>query len=119
MCIRDEKKRLKNINCPTKLDIFGHDVQVVSRFKLLGVFLDDELSLEANVENVSSRVYSCLFSLKSKFFLSKDTKLQFFETIILHIFDYCISKCCQLTLKSTFYQLTLFLQINFVFIVDF
>ena len=82
MCIRDKKKRLKNINCPTKLDIFGHDSQVVTRFKFLGVFLDDELSFEANVEKVFSRVNSCLFSLKSKFFFSKDTKLQFFKTFI-------------------------------------
>ena len=92
MCISDKKnKNNKHIIYPLNLNICGHDVEVVSKFKLLGVILDNNLNFIENFENTSRKVYSSLFSLKSKFFLSKETKLQFFKTFILPLFDYCIS----------------------------
>ena len=63
----------------------------MSSFKLLGVYIDCNLIFKENVSNISSKVYASLFSLKSKFFLSIETKLQFFKTFILPHFDYCIS----------------------------
>ena len=71
---------------------FGDDVvRVVKVFKLLGVHLDCTLSFVTNVEETCKKVRGALFSLKSKFFLSFETKLQFFKTFILPHFDYCIS----------------------------
>ena len=82
-----------NESIPTSLHFMNKTIEIslVKQFKLLGVILDDKLNFKQNIDNICSRVHSTLFSLKSKFFLSQETKLQFFKTFILPIFDYCLS----------------------------
>jgi hypothetical protein len=73
---------------------FGDDVvRVVKVFTLLGVHIDCTLSFVTNVEESCKKVRGggALFSLKSKFFLLYETRLQFFKTFISPHFDYCIS----------------------------
>ena len=67
------------------------DINVVFKFKLLGVVIDSKLSFVDNVEQTCKKVRAALFSMKSKFFLTLETKQQFFKTSILPHFDYCIS----------------------------
>ena len=81
----------KNICIPESVLLNNVNIKTVSSFKLLGVYIDSNLTFKENVSNTSSKVYACLFSLKSKFFLSIETKLQFFKTFLLPHFDYCIS----------------------------
>ena len=86
-----KNKKENSVDIPLSVKLFNIDIEIISKFKLLGVIIDKNLNFNDNFENISSKVYSCLFSLKSKFFLSFDTKLQFFKTFILPIFDYCLS----------------------------
>ena len=81
----------KNLCIPESVLLNNVSVKTVSSFKLLGVYIDCNLTFKENVSNISSKVYGSLFSLKSKFFLSIETKLQFSKTFILPHFDYCIS----------------------------
>jgi ribonuclease P/MRP protein subunit RPP40 len=89
MFITDYKRTI----FPNFIIINNINISVVSSFKLLGVIIDKHISFKENINNISSKVYASLFSLKSKFFLSMETKLQFLKTFILPHFDYCLSLC--------------------------
>jgi hypothetical protein len=59
------------------------------------------LSFVTNVEETCKKVRGALFSLKSKLFLSYETRLQFFQTFILPHFDYFISLAICFTYNRT------------------
>ncbi len=61
------------------------------KIQITGILLDSTLTFVANVEETCKKVRAALFSLKSKFFLSNGTRLQFFKTFVLPHFDYCIA----------------------------
>ncbi len=63
----------------------------VESFKLFGVTLDNKLSFVLHVSNMRKQILKRLNSIEKLFFLSYDEKVQFFKTLILPIFDYCIS----------------------------
>jgi hypothetical protein len=86
-------RKRKNENIPDSC-VFGLDkVSIMRKFKLLGVIIDDELSFKDHVEGICGKVNAGLFSIKSKCFLSMQTKIQFFKTLMLPHFDYCSSLC--------------------------
>ena len=69
MFITDNKRTI----FPNFIIVNNINISVVSSFKLLGVIIDKHLSFKENINNISSKVYASVFSLKSKFFLSIET----------------------------------------------
>jgi hypothetical protein len=67
------------------------DIDVVPSFRLLGVTIDNKLSFHKYISMTCGRINNALFSIKRLFFLPLATKIQFFKTFILPIFDYCLS----------------------------
>ena len=82
----------KRIELPTSIDI-GNNImiEVVTKFKLLGIQIDNKLSFEQHVSDTCLKINRKLFSIKRIFYLSTSVKLQFFKTFLLPHFDYCIS----------------------------
>ena len=116
MFITDNKRTI----FPNFIIVNNINISVVSSFKLLGVIIDKHLSFKENINNISSKVYASLFSLKSKYFLTMETKLQFFKTLILPHFDYCLSLCIYYSIelrkelkKLYYFCLRKLLNINF------
>ena len=83
----------RKIALPTSVNIDGNCVEVVSVFKLLGVFIDNKLTFTQHVCSVKNNVNKRLYSFKRLFYLPLAVKLQFFKTFILPIFDYCSTIC--------------------------
>ena len=85
------KKKGKKVIVPTSIDHPGTKIEIVSKFKLLGVTIDSKLSFTDHVTLVAKSINSKLFAIKKLFYLSFDVKLLFFKTFILPFFDYCLS----------------------------
>jgi hypothetical protein len=83
----------RKITIPTFININGNIVEVVTVFKLLGVYIDNKLTFSQHVCSVKNNVNKRLFSFKRLFFLPLVVKLQFFKTFILPLFDYCSTIC--------------------------
>ena len=69
----------KHIAFPSKLLIFGAEVEVVNTFKLLGVTIDSNLDFHQYIENIKATINRKLFSFKRLFFpllLNKTTIFQ-------------------------------------------
>ena len=84
---------LKNITIPNECDFGYACVKLVHHFKLLGVIIDEHLSFKQHINQASKKINGAMSSKKSKFFLSMETRLQFFKTFVLPHFDYCLSLC--------------------------
>ena len=67
------------------------DIEVVSSFKLLGVTIDNKFKFHKYISMTCGRISNQLHSIKRLFFLPLATKIQFFKTFILPLFDYCLS----------------------------
>ncbi len=81
--------RNKRIKIPDNFTFNDITIKCVNEFKLLGVTIDNKLSFDAHVSNLSRTINSKLFSIKRIFYLSSSVKIQFFKTFILPYFDYC------------------------------
>ena len=82
-------KRIKGLRDLKEIKIGNTNVQVVDKFKLLGVSLDCKLNFEHNVSQLRVQVNRKLYSIKRLFYLPLSMKIQFFKTFIVPIFDYC------------------------------
>ena len=71
--------------------IEGIGVEVVDDFKLLGVVIDKELTLQSHIKALKRTVNMKLFSMKKLKFLSKSVKILFFKAFLLPHFDYSSS----------------------------
>lgn len=73
--------------------ISKESVDVVFKFKLLGLTIDDNsVSFSSHINNLKKAVNTRLFSISKLFYLSFNLKLQFFKTtFILPHFYYCNS----------------------------
>ena len=87
----------KDLAKPSKINLAGFEVEVVSNFKLLGIIIDDKLTFNNQILALQKIVNKKLFALKKIFFLSFKIKLHFFKTFILPHFDYCASLYIYLT----------------------
>ena len=76
---------------PKSIFLNGVNKEVVSKFKLLGVTLDNKLIFSTYISSVCGRVNGVLYSIKRLFYLPLSTKIQFFKTFILPLFDYCLT----------------------------
>jgi len=81
--------RNKRIKIPDNFTFNDITIKCVNEFKLLGVTIDNKLSFDAHVSNLSRTINSKLFSIKRIFYLSSSVKIQFFKAFILPYFDYC------------------------------
>ena len=81
----------KRIVLPKTITLNNIEIEVVDSFKLLGVTIDNKLTFTKYISIVCGRVNSVLYSIKRLFFLPLITKIQFFKTFILPLFDYCLS----------------------------
>jgi hypothetical protein len=80
-----------NLKVPKVIFLDSEPIEVVTRFKLLGVDLDNLLKFNSFVGNIKSNVNKRLFAIKRLFYVSFSIKVQFFKTFILPYFDYCFS----------------------------
>ena len=83
----------KRIKWPCSVDIEHVKIEVVVKFKLLGVYLDNKFNFIDHVNFLSSSINKKLYSIKKLFYLSFDVKLHFFKCFILPYFDYSVSLC--------------------------
>jgi len=81
----------KHIIMPETIKFNNVDIEVVSSFKLLGVTIDNKLTFSKYISMTCGRINGVLHSIKRLFFLPLATKVQFFKTFILPLFDYCLS----------------------------
>ena len=88
-----DARYLKNIVIPDDCEFGSDRVKLVRHFKLLGVIIDETLSFKLHIDQVCKKVHAAMQSIKSKFFISFETRLQFFKTFVLPHFDYCLSLC--------------------------
>ena len=97
MFICSSYSKLKH-SIPDSITI-SHNISIscVNKFKLLGVLIDNNLTLTDFVDNLLKSVYKKSHSIKRLFFLPNQTKVQFFKSFILPHFDYCSSLFVYLT----------------------
>ena len=81
----------RRIVIPKTISINNVDIEVVDSFKLLGITIDNKMNFSKHVSMVCGRVNSVLYSIKRLFFLPLITKIQYFKTFILPLFDYCLT----------------------------
>jgi hypothetical protein len=79
----------KRIKIPEAFTFNDITIKCVNEFKLLGITIDNKLSFESHISNLSQTINSKLFSIKRIFYLSTSVKIQFFKTFLLPYFDYC------------------------------
>ena len=78
-------------NFPKEIHVDGVSIQVVDKFRLLGVELDCNLSFEDFVSKQCLQINRKLYAIKGLFYLSCSVKVQFFKTFCLPYFDYCLT----------------------------
>ena len=96
----------KRESLPSYIMVDITKIEVVSKFKLLGVTIDSKLSFVEHASLMTKSINSKLFAIKKLFNLSFDVNLLFFKTFILLFFDYCLylifyyskTAICKLTL---------------------
>ena len=81
----------KRIKIPKFLTIAGTQVEIVDKFRLLGVTIDSKLNFETHVSELKRQINRRIYSIKKLFYLSFTVKMHFFKTFILPSFDYCLS----------------------------
>ena len=67
---------------PMEITINNIKIQVVDKFKLLGVDLDNKLHLHNFISAICLQVNRKLYAIKRLFYLCFSVKLQFFKTFI-------------------------------------
>lgn len=87
----------KSIIAIKSVKILGFVVEVVTKFKLLGIVVDSRLQFKEHIIDLKKRVNKRLYSIKKIFYLSQSVKNQFFKTFILPHFDYCLALVVYLT----------------------
>lgn len=81
----------KRIDLPKHI-VFGDiKIEVVCKFKLLGITLDSKLNFLDHVSNLSKSINSKLYAIRRIFYLSFNVKIQFFKTFLLPYFDFGLS----------------------------
>ena len=81
----------KRFNRPKDLKIDENTIEIITNFKLLGVWIDNKLNFNYYASSLINSINKKLFAIKILFYLSFEVKLQFFKSFILPSFDYCLS----------------------------
>jgi hypothetical protein len=83
----------KRIILPKFIEFDFVKVEVVTKFKLLGILIDNKLNFNAYVGQQCLAINKKLYAINRLFYLPYKVKLQFFKSFILPYFDYEISLC--------------------------
>jgi hypothetical protein len=110
----------KRITPPTSINLHDKEIGVVNSFKLLGITIDNKLTMADHINIVCKTINIKLYSIRRLFYLATSVKIQFFKSFILPYFDYCCSLYIYfpkaiLTKLSNFYYLCLFKLFKFNF----
>ena len=81
----------KHIDAPLYIQFNDIKIEIVQNFKLLGIYIDNNLMFDTHVKNICLSINKKLYAIKRLFQLSLQVKLQFFKSFIMPYFDYCIS----------------------------
>ena len=81
----------KRILIPNFLFIGTFKIEIVSKFKLLGILIDNKLNFVEHISTCIKQLNKKLFSIKRLFYLSFAVRLQFFKSFILPSFDFGLS----------------------------
>ena len=79
----------KRYNRPKDLKIDKNTIEIITNFKLLGVWIDNKFNFNYYASSLINSINKKLFAIKRLFYLSFEVKLQFFKSFILPSFDYC------------------------------
>ena len=75
---------------PLKIMINNNEIEKVEHAKSLGVAIDKNLSWSIHVNNIIKKVASCVVALRGvRTFISIDTAILIYKSLILPHFDYC------------------------------
>lgn len=88
-CMIVTNKRIKELKEIKEIKIGETNIELVDKFKLLGVYIDSKLRFEFNVSQMRVQINRKLYSIRKLFYLPFKIKIQFFKTFIVPIFDYC------------------------------
>ena len=96
-------------------------IEVVSKFKYLGLFLDSELMFNDHVEFLKRKLIGCLKMLGSLTpLIGQNLSISLFKTLIIHVLDYvdivydCLNaKKCAEILKLQNYAMWIISQTGF------
>ena len=81
----------KRLDFPKYIEFGNIKVQVVVKFKLLGVTIDSKLNFLDHVSYLCNSINTKLYAIRRIFYLSFSVKLQFFKTFLLPYFDFGLS----------------------------
>ena len=81
----------KRFNRPKDLNIDENTIEIITNFKLFGVWIDNKLNLNYYASSLINSLNKKIFAIKRLFYLLFEVKLQFFKSFILPPFDYCLS----------------------------
>ena len=81
----------RNVSLPSCIIFEDKSIEVVKKFKLLGVQIDNRLNFLSHVSDLRISINKRIYSIKRLFYLSYKVKLQFFKSFILPYFDYGLS----------------------------
>jgi len=81
----------KRCEIPLNVVFNSNQIEVVSKFKLLGTWLDSKLNFDLAASELVLSINRKLYAIKRIFYLSNSVKLQFFKTFILPFFDFGLS----------------------------
>jgi len=110
-------KRHTEVEHIKSIHIDGFEVEVVKKFKLLGIMIDHTLSFNDYLIDLKKKVNTKLYSIKKIFYLSLSVKVQFFKSFILPHFDYCLSLVVFLS-KRQIEKLTKFYNVCLLRLLD-
>jgi len=79
------------VEIPKSIMVNGMDIEVFQKFKLFGVTIDSKFIFAYYISSVCHQVNGIMNTTKRLFYLPLSTKIQFFKTIILPLFDYCLT----------------------------
>ena len=83
-----KQQRLSNDNL--NLNINNNTLNMISNDKILGVFVDDNLTWSHHIKHLSKKISSRIWLLsKIKKFLTKDHRVQFYKSYIQPHIDFC------------------------------
>ena len=81
----------RNIVFPMHISIEESTIEVVDKFKLLGITIDNSLNFVQHIANLKYSINKRIFAIHRLFYLSPKVKQQFFKSFILPYFDYCFT----------------------------
>ena len=81
----------KRIEIPKEIKINDKTIEVVDKFKLLGVTIDNKLKFSSFIAQQCSSISRRLYMIKRHFYLPFEVKMTFFKSFILPSIDYCAS----------------------------